>query len=138
MWIFYVCKHCKTKTNKTVCGSKKKSWIFKILMKISNFVGGKFFKFWSSINLPTFSEIKDYEISLIFCLIGIQCNYKNTAATWSKDEVHHVLWDYTHTSCIQEFVEHPQYNVEKILNDVALVHLPKNSIPAYTSRKPWK
>ncbi|XP_023339538.1 brachyurin [Eurytemora carolleeae] len=32
----------------------------------------------------------------------------------------------------QEFVEHPQYNVEKILNDVALVHLPKNSIPAYT------
>ena len=99
---------------------------------------GKFLKFWSSINLPTFSEIKDYEISLIFCLIGIQCYYKNTAATWSKDEVHHVLWDYTHTSFIQEFVEHPQYNVEKILNDVALVHLPKNSIPAYTSRKPWK
>jgi secreted trypsin-like serine protease len=32
----------------------------------------------------------------------------------------------------QEFVEHPEYDVQKIANDVALVRLPANSIPAYT------
>ena len=32
-----------------------------------------------------------------------------------------------------EFVEHPDYDVESIANDVALVRLPKNSLPEYTN-----
>jgi len=32
----------------------------------------------------------------------------------------------------QDFVEHPDYDVQMIANDVALVRLPINSIPAYT------
>ena len=32
-----------------------------------------------------------------------------------------------------EFVEHPEYDVESIANDVALVHLPKNSLTSYTT-----
>ena len=34
---------------------------------------------------------------------------------------------------VQEFVEHPDYDVARIENDVALVKLPSNSVPAYTS-----
>lgn len=39
---------------------------------------------------------------------------------------------------VKEFVEHPEYNVERIANDVALVHLPRNSVKEYTGRKKRK
>ena len=31
-----------------------------------------------------------------------------------------------------EFIEHPEYDIESIANDVALVHLPKSSLTSYT------
>ena len=33
---------------------------------------------------------------------------------------------------VQVFVPHPSYQADKILNDVALVQLPANALPAYT------
>ena len=41
-------------------------------------------------------------------------------------------------SPFKDFVEHPDYDVQMIANDVALVRLPINSIPAYTGLFVWK
>ena len=50
-----------------------------------------------------------------------------------KDQVVDVVLIRLKPIFMQEFVEHPDYDVARIENDVALVKLPSNSVPAYTS-----
>ena len=94
LWTFSLCKHCKIKTNKKFADFIKTNFVDFQNFQKSNFVRGKFLKFWSSITFPgvMWGPTKMWAPlgSAVLTFIG----YKQTVTQTSKVYIKIILLQY--------------------------------------------